>query len=73
MVDGIYVDGLSSESELFVSCLWGSFCVPGSDLLGHIQHTLNCEPHGILKFLVDTVTSKKKGKFRIYLIEFSVD
>lgn len=38
----------------------GSVFVPGPDLLGHVQHTLNQEPHGVLKFLVDTVTSKKK-------------
>lgn len=37
----------------------GSVFVPGPDL-GHVQHTLNQEPHGVLKFLVDTVTSKKK-------------
>lgn len=38
----------------------GSVFVPGPDLLGHVQHRLNQEPHGVLKFLVDTVTSKKK-------------
>lgn len=37
----------------------GSVFVPGPDLLGHVQHTLNQKPHGVLKFLVDTVTSKK--------------